>query len=62
MILFTNHYENQTRVFSRLFLTYVEVSKRYHNHIKRYSVNKIFRYIYIKLESKCLGKVEVVQR
>ena len=36
MILSTNRYKNHSRVFSRLFLTPVKVSKRYSIHIRRY--------------------------
>ena len=36
MKLFINSYENQSRVYSRPYLTSVEVSKRYSNHIRRY--------------------------
>ena len=36
MMLFTNSYENHSRVYSRPYLTSVEVSKRYSNHIRRY--------------------------
>ena len=36
MMLFTNSYENHSRVYSRPYLTSVEVLKRYSNHIRRY--------------------------
>ena len=36
VMLSTNRYKNHSRVFSALFLTSVEVSKRYSNHIRRY--------------------------
>ena len=36
MMLFTNSYENHSRVYFRPYLTSVEVSKRYSNHIRRY--------------------------
>ena len=44
MMLFTNLYQNHSRVFSRPVLTSVEVSKSYSDHIRRYWANKIFRY------------------
>ena len=43
-----------TRVFSRPFLTFVEILNRYNNHIRRYLANKIFGYAKIKFESKYL--------
>ena len=36
MMLFTGHYKNHSRGYSRPSLTSVEVSKRYRNHIRRY--------------------------
>ena len=36
IMLFTNSYENHSRVYSRPYLTSVEVSKRYSNHFRRY--------------------------
>ena len=36
MMLFTNSYENHSRVYARPYLTSVEVLKRYSNHIRRY--------------------------
>ena len=36
MMLSTNSFENHSRVYSRLYLTFVEVSKGYSNHIRRY--------------------------
>ena len=36
MMLFTNSCENHSRVYSRPYLTSVEVSKRYSNHFRRY--------------------------
>ena len=50
MMLFTNCYENHSRVYSRPFLTSVKVSKRYSNHIRRYRANTILRYIELKFE------------
>ena len=44
MMLFTNLYQNHSRVFFRPFLTSAEVSKSYNNHIRRYWANKIFGY------------------
>ena len=36
MMLFTNSYENHSRVYSRPYLTSVEVLKQYSNHFRRY--------------------------
>ena len=47
MMLFTNSYENHNRVYLRLSLASVEVSKRYSNHIRRCRANKITRLILI---------------